>query len=116
MYWRNDYMVVEFSSTKCNDSNEEGERREVRLLYVNADNPCICPVLAAAVYLASSSRQDASPSDSLFLGSDSQAKKFNKHYFIVALEDMKEFLKNSCHPPPKSLPCPKQTEDIKISQ
>ena len=71
--WLADALRVEFGVTK---SNQEGERRENRLIFANPTNPSICPILCLSVYL-SSLGTILSKSDKLFFGGN-QASRFHK--------------------------------------
>lgn len=71
--WLRDALRIEFGVTK---SNQEGERRESRLLFANPMNPKICPILCLAVYLSSLGTM-LNGTDKLFFGGN-QASRFHK--------------------------------------
>ena len=71
--WFQDSLEIVFGVTK---TNQDGQRREVRLIYANPFCPSICPVLILGLYLANSSVDFSDPSHPLFPGGN-QASRFN---------------------------------------
>jgi hypothetical protein len=86
--WYCDSLQIMFGVTK---TNQEGDRRESRLIFANPDKPYICPVLILSIYLATTSTE-LSLSSNLFFGGNQSARFLKSLSKVLHLAPMVELL------------------------
>lgn len=70
--WEDDSLIIQFAHQKTDMEGDTDATK--RHIYANPEDPCICPILALSVYLATTARRESG----LLFGGNNQYERFRK--------------------------------------